>query len=44
MEYKKVIDLLDNTPNHPSKFKTKNRVEINDDSHGRYNTNSDKLF
>ena len=28
MEYKKIIDLLDNTPNQPSKFKTKNLVKI----------------
>ena len=32
MEYKKIIDLLDNTPNQPSKFETKNWVEINDES------------
>ena len=31
MEYSKVISLLDNTPNQPSKFKTKNWVEVNDD-------------
>ena len=30
MEYQK-INLLDNTPNQPSKFKTKNWVEINDE-------------
>ena len=28
MEYKKVIGLLDNTPNQTSKFMTKNVVEI----------------
>ena len=28
MEYKE-INLLDNTPNQPSKFRTKNWVEIN---------------
>ena len=38
MEYKK--NLLDNTPNLPSKFRTKNWVEVNDDVCGRYNTNS----
>ena len=38
MEYQKVIKLLDNTPNQPSKFKTKNWVEINGDSQGAYNT------
>ena len=31
MEYQKVIILLDNTTNQPSKFKTKNWVEINDE-------------
>ena len=30
MEYQKMINLLDNTPNHPFKFNTKNWVEIND--------------
>ena len=29
MEYQKIISLLDNTPNQPSKFKTQNWVEIN---------------
>ena len=29
MEYQNIINLLDNTPNHPSKCKTKNWVEIN---------------
>ena len=40
MEYQKIINLLDNTPNQQTKFKTKSLVEINDDSGGRYNTNS----
>ena len=44
MEYKKIIDLLDNTPNEPSKFRTKNWVEINDDSRGTDNTNSQIKF
>ena len=30
MEYQKIINLLDNTPNQPPKFKTKNWAEIND--------------
>ena len=34
MEYQKIIKLLDNTPNQPSKFKTKNWFEINDGSYG----------
>ena len=36
MEYQKIINLLDNTSNQPSKFKTKNWVEINDESRGMY--------
>ena len=39
MEYQKIINLLDNTPNQPTKFKTKDWVEINDDSRGMYNIN-----
>ena len=39
MEYLN-IDLLDNTLNETTKFRTKNRVEINNYSRGRYNTNS----
>ena len=39
MEYQKVINLLDNTPNQPSKFRTKNSVEINDEARGTYTTN-----
>ena len=40
MEYQNIINFLDNTPNQPTKFRTKNWVEINDDSRGIYNTNS----
>ena len=40
MEYQKIINLIDNTPNKPTKFRTKNLVEINDDSRGTCNTNS----
>ena len=39
MEYQKIINLFDNTPNQITKFRTKNWVEINDDSRGMYNTN-----
>ena len=39
MEYQKIINLLDNIPNQPSKFRTKNWVEINDESRGTYNAN-----
>ena len=30
MEYQNIINLLDNTPNQPSKFRTKNWVKLND--------------
>ena len=40
MEYKKKIFFLDNTPNQPTKFRTKNWVEISDDAHEMYNTNN----
>ena len=32
--------MSDNTPNQPSKFRTKNWIEINDDSSGTYNSGS----
>ena len=44
MEYKKIINLIDNTPNQPTNFRTKRWVEINDDSRGTYNTNSQIKF
>ena len=44
MGYKKILDLLGNTSNQPTKFKTKHWVEINDDSRGSYNTNSQMKF
>ena len=40
MEYRKIINLLDYASNQPSKFRTKNWVDINDESTGTYNTNS----
>ena len=43
MEYQKIANLLDNTSNQPSKSRTRNWVEINDDSRGTY-TNSDIKF
>ena len=33
MEYQKIANLIDNTSNQPSKFRTKNWVEINDEEH-----------
>ena len=37
---KKIMNVLDNTPNQSTKFKTKYWVEINDEERGMYNTNS----
>ena len=39
-----MINLLDNTSNQLSKFRTKSWVDINDQSRGVYNTNSDIRF
>ena len=44
MEYQKIINFLDNTPNQPTKLRKKNWVEINDDSRWTYNTNSQIKF
>ena len=44
MEYQKIINFLDNIPNQPSKYQTKNWVEINDDARGTHNTNSQIKF
>ena len=44
MEYQKIINLLDNTANKPSKFRTKNWVEINDNIIGPYSTNNETRF
>ena len=42
MEYQK--NLLENTPNQPSKFRIKNWGEVNDESHGTYSINSPIKF
>ena len=34
MKYQKIINLLENTPNQLSTFRSKNLVEINGDSFG----------
>ena len=44
MEHKKIINLLDHTSNQFFKFRTKNWIEINDQSRGVSNTNSDIRF
>ena len=45
MEYQKIANLIeDNTLNQPYKFKTRNWIEINDESRGAYNVNSQIKF
>ena len=41
---KQIIKLLGNTPNQPTKFRTKNWAEINDDALQTYNTNNQIKF
>ena len=44
MEYKKIINLWDNTPKQPSKFKTKNWIGIHDKSREVYNEDNQIRF
>ena len=44
MEYQKIANLIDDASNQSSKFKTENWVEINDESRGTYNVNSQIKF
>ena len=44
MEYQIIINLLENSPNQPTKFRTKNWVEINNEGRGKYTTNSQIKF
>ena len=44
MVYQKVKKLLDNSPTHPTKFRTKNLVEINYGLYVVYNTGSQIKF
>ena len=44
MEYQKIANLLDDTSNQPSIFRTRNWGEINDESRGAYNVNSQIKF
>ena len=44
MEYQKIANLIDDTSNQPSKFRTKNWVQINDESRGTYDVNSQIKF
>ena len=45
MEYQKIANLIDDDKsNQPSKFRTRNWVEINDESRGAYNVNNQIKF
>ena len=44
MEYQKIANLLNDGSNKPSKFRTKNWVEINDDINGAYSPNKQIRF
>ena len=44
MEYQKMVNLIDDASNQLSKFRTKNWVEINYESRGPYNVNSQIKF
>ena len=44
MEYQKIGNLIDDTSNQPSRFRTRNWVEINDKSRGAYNAASQIKF
>ena len=44
MEYQKIANLIEDTSSQPSKFRTKNWVEINDESRGAYNAASQIKF
>ena len=43
MEYQKTANLLDIESNQPTKFRTRNWVEINDESRGTYTSNDIKF-
>ena len=43
MEYQKIANLLSNESDQPSKFRTRNWIEINDESRGNY-ANGDIKF
>ena len=44
MECQKIANLIDDASNHPSKFRRKNWVEINDESRRAYSVNSQIKF
>ena len=44
MEYHQIADLLNDASDKPSKFRTINLVEINDDIRGAYSPNKQIIF
>ena len=44
IEYQKITNLLNDESNKPSKFRTRNWVEINDEARGAYSTNKQIKF
>ena len=44
MEYQKIANLLNNESNKPSKFRTRNWAEINDEVRGTYSNNKQIKF
>ena len=44
MEYQKIINLLDNKPNQPTKFRTKNLVDVNDELRETYSKDNQIRF
>ena len=43
MEYQQIINLLDDTKNQRSKFRTRNWVQINDESPGNFENRTSNL-
>ena len=44
MEYQKIMNLFNNTPNQSSEFKAKNQVKINDQLQGTHNEDNQIRF
>ena len=44
MAYQKIVNLLDNASNQPSRFRTNSSIETNDQPRRMYDTNSDITF
>ena len=44
MEYQKIINLLDNTNNQPSKFRTKTWFDVNNNARETYNSGNKLKF